>query len=489
MPLTDLEVRRASPREKTYRISDGRGMYLEISPSGGKYWRLKYRFNDREKRLALGVYPDVTLAHAHRKRHEARAMLADGIDPGQAKKERKRLARLNAANTFKAVALEWFERQAPAWAPSHSTKVIGRLEKDAFPRLGSRPIADITAPEVLEVLRRAESRGANDTAHRLLQTCGQVFRYAVATGRALRDVSADLRGALRPNRHTHFASVTDPAKVGEILRAFDGFTGTPVVGAALRLAPLVFVRPGELRQAEWSQFDLDRSEWRYLISKTKTEHLVPLATQAIKILRELHTLTGRWRFVFPGRDRRKPMSAAAINAALHRLGFDTKTEITGHGFRAMARTILHERLRFPAEVIEHQLAHRVPDTLGTAYNRTRFLDDRVQMMQTWADYLDRLKTGATNFTSDVAGSGVAKGGHLLREEDARRLLQLVANAGLQSTLLSALPLPDSYLPAQKSPTASENSLGTVRHPEHISGVNNASDFMVVLGFFTSPHPK
>lgn len=393
MPLTDLEVRRAAAKEKTYRISDGRGMYLEISPSGGKYWRLKYRFNDREKRLALGIYPDVTLAHARRKRDEARAMLADGIDPGQAKKDKKRLARLNAANTFEAVALEWFERQAPAWALSHSEKIMGRLKKDVLPWLGPRPIADITAPEVLEVLRRAEKRGANDTAHRIHQNCGQIFRYAVATGRALRDVSADLRGALRPNRHTHFAAITDPVKVGEMLRAFDSFSGTFVVHAALQLAPLLFVRPGELRQAEWAQLDLEQREWRYMVSKTKTEHLVPLATQVVEILKELQALTGQWRYVFPGRDRRKPMSGAAINAALQRLGFDTKTELTGHGFRAMARTILHERLRFPAEVIEHQLAHRVPDALGSAYNRTRFIDDRVSMMQAWADYLDRLKEG------------------------------------------------------------------------------------------------
>lgn len=392
MPLTDLQVRRAAPREKTYRIYDGRGMYLEVAPTGGKYWRLKYRFNAREKRLSFGVYPDVTLAHARKKRDEARAMLADGIDPSQAKKEKKRLAQLSSANTFKVVALEWFERQAPGWTNSHSGKIMGRLMKDAFPLLGPRPIAEITAPEVLEVLRRAELRGANDTAHRLHQTCGQIFRYAVATGRAMRDVSVDLRGALRPNTHTHFAALTDPDKVGEMLRALDGFAGTFIVGAALRLAPLLFVRPGELRQAEWSQFDLDRREWRYVVSKTKTEHLVPLATQAVEILRKLHGLTGNWRFVFPGRDRKKPMSAAAINAALQRLGFDTKTEITGHGFRAMARTILHERLRFPAEVIEHQLAHRVPDILGTAYNRTRFLDDRVKMMQAWANYLDLLKT-------------------------------------------------------------------------------------------------
>ncbi len=427
MPLTDLEVRRASPREKTYRIYDGRGMYLEVAPTGGKYWRLKYRFNAREKRLALGVYPDVTLAHARRKRHEARAMLADGIHPSQARKEKKRLAQLSSANTFKIVALEWFERQAPVWTNNHSEKIMGRLMKDAFPVLGQRPIAEITAPEVLEVMRRAELRGANDTAHRLHQTCGQVFRYAVATGRAMRDVSVDLRGALRPNQHTHFPALTDPGEVGEMLRALDSFTGTHVVRAALRLAPLLFVRPGELRQAEWSQFNLNRGEWRYTVSKTKTEHLVPLATQAIEILSELHGLTGRWRFVFPGRDRRKPMSAAAINAALQRLGFDTKSQITGHGFRAMARTILHERLRFPAEVIEHQLAHRVPDLLGTAYNRTKFLDERVKMMQAWADYLDRLKTGTDTAASDIDDFRTGNTSQSAQRDDSWYLLKALTN--------------------------------------------------------------
>jgi integrase len=450
MSLTDLEVRRAAPREKTYRISDGRGMYLEVAPTGGKYWRLKYRFNAREKRLALGVYPDVTLAQARRKRDEARAMLADGIDPSQAKKEKKRLTLLSSTNTFKVVALEWFERQAPGWTDSHSEKILGRLVKDAFPLLGPRPIAEITAPEVLEVLRRAELRGANDTAHRLHQTCGQIFRYAVATGRAMRDVSVDLRGALRPNQHTHFAALTDPDKVGEMLRALDGFAGTSVVGAALRLAPLLFVRPGELRQAEWSQFDLDRREWRFIVSKTKTEHLVPLATQAVKILRELHVLTGNWRFVFPGRDRRKPMSSAAINAALQRLGFDTKTEITGHGFRAMARTILHERLRFPAEVIEHQLAHRVPDILGTAYNRTRFLEDRIDMMQAWADYLDRLKADKDTPAADTSDSSTHTKPTSARAADSRcRLEVLMSQSDLNGLLADKTTVPISYLALAK----------------------------------------
>jgi hypothetical protein len=265
----------------------------------------------------------------------------------------------------------------------------------------------------------------------------------------MRDVSVDLRGALRPNQHKHFAALTDPDKVGEMLRTLEGFAGTSIVGAALRLAPLLFVRPGELRQAEWSQFDLERREWRYIVSKTKTEHFVPLATQAVGILRELHVLTGKYRFVFPGRDRRKPMSAAAINAALQRLGFDTKTEITGHGFRAMARTILHERLRFPAEVIEHQLAHRVPDILGTAYNRTRFLDDRIEMMQAWADYLELLKTGHGTTNKEI-GDMKAATIHSAEGPHRERLLDaFVSGADLGSDGSDNSAPPVSYLAVAK----------------------------------------
>ncbi|QGZ53528.1 tyrosine-type recombinase/integrase [Paraburkholderia acidiphila] len=391
MPLTDIEIRNARPREKAYRLADGAGMYLEVSSAGGKYWRLKYRFNGKEKRLALGVYPEVSAKEARSRRDEARRLLDRGIDPSFERKVQKASGVERAANSFETVAREWFARQAPIWAASHADKIIARLENDVFPWLGSRPIAEIKAPEVLAILRRVEERGALDTAHRVHQNCGQVFRYAVATGRAERDVSADLRGALPPARHTHFASVTEPSEVAGLLRALDAFQGTFIVQCALRLAPLLFVRPGELRMARWEQFDLERAQWCYTVTKTKTEHLVPLARQAVTILRELQALTGRRDFVFPGRDAKKPMSGAAINAALRRMGFDTKTEITGHGFRAMARTILHERLRFPSEVIEHQLAHKVPDALGTAYNRTKFIDDRVAMMQRWADYLDELK--------------------------------------------------------------------------------------------------
>ncbi|MBN3840995.1 integrase arm-type DNA-binding domain-containing protein [Burkholderia sp. Ac-20349] len=403
MPLTDAEIRKAKPGEKPIRLFDGGGLYLEISTAGGKWWRLKYRFGGKEKRISLGVYPDIGLKDARERRDAARKLLANGVDPGEAKKAKKAASQERAANSFEVIAREWFAKYASGWATSHADKIIQRLERDVFPWLGGHPIADIAAPELLTVVRRIEERGAHDTAHRALQNCGQVFRYAVATGRAERDPSGDLRGALPPLKHEHYAAIIDPTQVGELLRAINGFQGTFIVKCALILAPMLFVRPGELRTAEWSGFNLDKAEWRYLVTKTKTEHLVPLPTQAVAILRELHALTGPRQHVFPGRDPHKPMSEAAINAALRRMGYDTKTEITGHGFRAMARTILHEELHIKPEVIEHQLAHRVPDTLGTAYNRTKFLKERRMMMQLWADFLDRVKQGA-NIIS-FAGQG------------------------------------------------------------------------------------
>ncbi len=394
MPLTDTAVRRAKPAGKTRRLFDERGLYVEVSTSGGKWWRFKYRYDGREKRLSLGVYPDVSLAAARKRRDDAREQLANDIDPGAARVAQKAAKAERAANSFEVVAREWHAKRAPNWAPSHASKVIERLARDVFPWIGGRPIAAIDAPEILTVARRIEARGALDTAHRAQQNIGQVFRYAIATGRAARNPVPDLRDALPPVRQIHYAAITDPQQVGALLRAVDGFRGTLAVQCALRLAPLVFVRPGELRRAEWAHVDLDAGEWRYFVSKTKTDHVVPLSRQAVAILRELHPLTGRGRYVFPGRDSKKPMSDAAINAALRRMGYDTKTEITGHGFRAMARTILAEQLHVKAEVIEHQLAHRVPDALGTAYNRTKFLKERRAMMQAWADYLDPLKAGA-----------------------------------------------------------------------------------------------
>ena len=393
MPLTDTAVRNAKPGAKPIKLFDERGLFLIVTPSGGKWWRLKYRFDNKEKLLSLGVYPDVSLKAARKRRDELRTLLANGIDPGVHRKVMEAAHTDRAANSFEIIAREWFAKHSPNWAPSHSDKIIKRLERDIFPWSGGRPIAEINAQEILVSLRRVEARGALETAHRAQQNCGQVFRYAVATGRALRDPCGDLRGALPPVKGEHFAAITEPAAVGELLRAIDGFRGTFIVQCALRLAPLFFVRPGELRKAEWAHLDLDNAEWRYIASKTKAEHLVPLASQAVAILRELHAQTGHGRYVFPGRDPQKSMSEAAINAALRRLGYDTKTEITGHGFRAMARTILHEAIGIAPEIIEHQLAHRVPDSLGTAYNRTKFIKERCAMMQQWADYLEGLAKG------------------------------------------------------------------------------------------------
>jgi integrase len=393
--LTDTAIRKAKPGEKSVKISDEKGLFLLVTPAGGKLWRLKYRYMGKEKLLALGAYPDVSLSEAREKRDDARKLLANDIDPGEHRKIAKTMKAERAANSFEVVAREWFAKHSPNWARSHAEKVIQRLEKDAFPWLGGRPVSEITAPELLSVLRRIEGRGALDTAHRALQNCGQVFRYAVATGRAERDPSGDLRGALPPARAGHFAAITEPLKVGALLRAMEEVSAGFVVKCALRLAPLLFVRPGELRTARWADIDFDKAEWRYHVTKTKTEHLVPLAAQAEAILRELQPLSGSGEYVFPGaRTNGQPMSNGAVNVALRRAGYNTREEQTGHGFRAMARTILHQELGFAPEVIEHQLAHRVPDALGTAYNRTKFLKERREMMQAWADYLDKLKAGA-----------------------------------------------------------------------------------------------
>lgn len=400
MALTDMAVRNAKPREKAYKLSDERGMYLEVTPSGGKLWRLKYRFEGKEKRLALGKYPEVGLAAARERRDDARRLLSSGIDPSEERKAKAEEKRIEMSGTFEAVAREWFEKMKPSWAPTHYKKVQARLENDLFPWLGSRPIKDLKAPEILSALKRVSGRGALDTAKRTQQDCGAVFRYAIQNGFAEYNPVPDLKGALPSPPTRHFAALVEPKDAGALLRAIDAFSGTLIVQTALRLAPLTFVRPGELRQAKWSDIDLEAREWRFSASKVKTGeekriHIVPLATQAVALLRDLQPLTGKGEYVFPGaRAKDRPMSDAAVNAALRRMGYDTRTEITGHGFRAMARTILHEQLGIAPEIIEHQLAHRVPDLLGGAYNRTKFLDDRRAMMQRWADYLEKLKAGA-----------------------------------------------------------------------------------------------
>ena len=401
MPLTHVAIRRAQPSKKSRKMFDGRGLYLEVSPRGGKWWRQKYRFEGKDKRMSLGVYPDVSLKEARRRCEDARRLLAGGVDPSAHRQALKAAKAQRDSNTFEAVAREWFTKQARSWAPSHSSLIMSRLQRNIFPWLGGKPIADINASQLLEVVRRIEQRGVLETAHRVLQNCGQVFRYAVATGRAERDLSADLRGALSPVKKMHFAALTDPKKVGPLLRVLDGYEGSLIVRCALRLAPLVFVRPGELRRAEWSDIDLDAAEWRFVVTKTETSHLVPLSRQAVEVLRELYPLTGHGRFVFPsGRTPRgdRPMSENAVLAALRRLGIG-KEEMSGHGFRAMARTLLDEVLGFRPDYIEHQLAHVVRDPLGRAYNRTAHLPERRKMMQAWADYLDQLKADGRNTIS------------------------------------------------------------------------------------------
>lgn len=394
MPLTDLAIRSAKPKVKPYKLADERGLFLLVHPNGGRYWRFKYRFDGKEKLLAFGVYPDVPLKDAREKRDVARRQVVAGIDPSDHRKAHKSAKDAAASNTFEIVAREWFAKHSPNWVASHSDKIIRRFEKDIFPWLGHRPIADIKAPELLTALRRIESRGALETAHRAMQNCGQVFRYAVATGRAERDPSGDLRGALPPARPTHHPSITEPKAIGAMLRAIDGYHGSLVTKCALKLAPLVFVRPGELRKAEWSEFNWDAAEWRIPASRMKMreQHIVPLSSQAVSVLKELQPLTGDGRYVFPGaRTNGRPMSENTVNAALRRLGY-TSNEMTGHGFRSIASTHLNEQ-GWHRDAIERQLAHAERDEIRAAYNYAEHLPERKRMMQAWADYLEALAKG------------------------------------------------------------------------------------------------
>ncbi len=392
MPLTDIKIKQAKPKEKPYKISDERGLYLEVAPSGGKWWRLKYRIEGKEKRFSLGVYPDVSLALARERRDDARKLIANGIDPSSHRKATKEARAESNANSFEVVAREWFDRWKTGKSDKHTDKVIRRLERDVFPWLGARPMADIRPPELLTVLRRIEAR-AVETAHRAKQNCSQVCRYAVATGRAERDFTVDLKGALTPWKPEHFPSITDPKQIGPLLRDMYGYRGSFEVKCALRMAPHVFLRPSELRLAEWREFDLDAARWEIPSErmKMKQPHIVPLSRQVLEILRELHPLTCDGIFVFKGQRAGKPLSDGTVNKALRTLGYSTKDDITAHGFRAMARTVLDEELGFRVDWIEHQLAHAVRDPNGRAYNRTAHLEGRRQMMQAWSDYLDRLR--------------------------------------------------------------------------------------------------
>lgn len=395
MALSETAIRNAKSTDKPYKLYDSGGLFIQVTPSGGKWWRLKFRFDGKEKLLSLGVYSNISLSQARERRDDAKKQLAIGIDPSEIRKSEKVEKKLNSSNSLELVAREWAVSYFKNKSDSHRDRTVRRLENYIFPWLGNKPISEITAPQILEVVKRIESLNKLETAHRTLQAVSQVFRYAVQTGRALRDPSVDLRGALPATVVKHMAAFTEPKEIAELLRAIDGFTGSFTVQTALRLSPLVFTRPSELRTAKWADIDLEANEWRYRVSKTKTMHLVPLSKQAAQLFTDMKPVSGHGEYVFQGgHDPKKPMSSAAINAALKRMGYDTQQDITAHGFRAMARTILHERLNIDPYIIEHQLAHKVPDALGAAYNRTKFIEQRTAMMQAWADYLDELKTGA-----------------------------------------------------------------------------------------------
>lgn len=409
-------IKTATEGGKVRPLSDGGGLSLLVQPSGAAWWRLRYWIASKENRLSLGTYPAVSLADARKRRDDARGLIAAGTDPSTARKDAKsaslqaqHVATLKAngeplPGTFEAVARDWLAIRRGGWAQSYFDKIEARLVNDVFPYIGDVPIGDVTPPALLVLLRRIEDRGAIESARRVRDTCSLVFRFAVAEGRGTSDPARDLVGALKKHTRRHIPAITDPLRFGELLRSIDAYRGTPQVRTALQLAALVFLRPGaELREAQWNEFDLDAGAWLVPAARMKRrkegkengpDHLVPLSRQAVALLRELQLLTGRGAYLFPGvRHRDQPMSENTLNAALDAMGYNGD-EHRAHGFRASARTMLHERLSIPPEAIEAQLAHSVPDELGTSYNRTQFLDQRRQMMQTWADYLDRLRAGA-----------------------------------------------------------------------------------------------
>ncbi len=413
---SDQSIKAIKPGDARKRLNDGDGLFLLLFVKGGAHgWRFAYSLNGKRNILSLGTYPDTGLALARTKADEARKLVSAGTNPsdvrkdGKAEAERVREAEKRAdaglppVDSFEAVAREWHETRKGEWSASYGEKILARLVADVFPYVGARPVGAITPPELLKVLRRVESRGVIETAHRARENCSQVFRFAVATGRAERDPAQDLKDALRKPDVKHFAAITDPKRMGELLRACDAYAGTPVVRTALRLAPMLLLRPGELRHAQWSEIDLDAATWTVPAHRMKREkagktsgapHVVPLPTQAVEAFRDLEPLTGASPYLFRGeRHHDRPMSENTVNAALRAMGFPAD-EATGHGFRASARTMLAERLNVDESVIEAQLAHSVKDSLGRAYNRTEFLEQRRTMMQQWADYLDRLRKGA-----------------------------------------------------------------------------------------------
>jgi len=391
--LTNTAIRNAKPASIPRKLTDEKGLFLLLSPQGGKWWRFKYRFEGKEKLLSLGTYPDVSLADARERRDAARKLLAQGVDPGAARKEEQTQS-AEDARTFGVVALEWYEKQRPGWTESTAYNIMRRLERELLPPFGNIPIKKVTPKIILGIVAGIEDRGCHETARRVLQCCGQIFRYAVVSGYVESDPTPSLRGALMAVVEKHRASITDPKAVGPLLRALWGYEGSPVTAAALRFAPLTFVRPGELRHAEWSEFDFGAAEWRIPAAKMKMreQHIVPLSRQALAVLDTLRPLTGGGRYLFPSeRTGERPMSENTVNAALRRLGY-SKEEMTGHGFRSMASTLLNEQ-GWNRDAIERQLAHAERSGVRAAYNYAEYLPERRRMMQAWADYLDALREG------------------------------------------------------------------------------------------------
>lgn len=393
--LSAAKINAAKPRDKAYKLADALGLFLLVSPSGGKLWRQKYRFGGKEKLLSFGPYPDVSLVEARERRDAARKLLLQGIDPGEVRKV-ERLS-MDKAVSFESVAREWHTTFLHTWSQSYASALNDRLRLDVLPWLGSRPIAAITSPEVLSVLRRIQDRGALETIRRVKTICSQIFRYAISTGRADRDPTVDLRGATPPARKRHYAAITDPKALAGLLRSIDGYSGSAIVRIALKLTPLVLLRPGEVRHGEWAEIDFKHAQWSISKEKMKmsNDHVVPLSHQAIALLKELRAMTGAGRYIFPSaKTSLRPMSENAVRGALRNMGYGNE-DITPHGFRATARTILDEVLHVRPDYIEHQLAHAVKDPNGRAYNRTAHMDERRKMMQLWADYLDGLRKGAS----------------------------------------------------------------------------------------------
>lgn len=392
MKLTDTFLRALKADGTIRKYSDGGGLYIHVSVAGSRLWRMGYRFGGKQKTLSFGAYPAVSLKIARRRREEAKELLANEADPGEHKKARKAAALSEAANSFEVIALEWLGKRKGVWSPDHTDNTLSRLKKHIFPLIGPRPVNKVTAPELLEALRRIEATGAVDAAHRTLQNCGQVLRYAIATGRAERDLTADLKGALLPVKAVNFATITDPRSIGALLRDLDAYAGNAVVRASLRMAPYVFVRPGELRKAEWAEIRFESAEWRIPADRMKSRvpHIVPLARQVVHILEDLHRFTGQSRYLFPSmRANSAPISDMTLLAALRRMGYDRST-MTVHGFRGMASTLLNER-GYNRDWIERQLAHGERNSVRSAYNHAEYLRERRCMMQEWADYLDTLR--------------------------------------------------------------------------------------------------